>query len=214
MKRRLSMTLLLVASLLVALPALAESPVDKLAEANAAYEAGRYEQARQGYRALVDADLHNEILYYNLGCANARLGRYGEAILAFRRALRYAPGHEDARANLEWVRSRAGEEIPAGTGVRALMERAAALVHLQPGCLPGDQQPRAGGEPHHRARRVLRFCCREAVGAEPACFEPGGEIGEPVGHGWELMSGRPLRQRGVRNFDGHRNNTRIRRMFR
>lgn len=123
--------------LLFAEPALAGSPVEDLSRANAAYEAGRYEEARESYRTLVDAGLHNETLYYNLGCAAARLGRYGEAILAFRRALRYAPGHEDARANLEWVRGRADEAGVEASGGRQLLERAAALMPLDLGLAGG-----------------------------------------------------------------------------
>jgi hypothetical protein len=69
--------------------------------ANAAYQRGDWEQAIADYQALVDSGVVHEDLYYDLGNANFRAGRYGEAIFNYERALRVAPGQADALYNLE-----------------------------------------------------------------------------------------------------------------
>lgn len=60
------------------------------------YRAGEFAAAARAFASGDDADS-----LYNLGNAYARLGRYDDAIAAYRRALALAPGHADARHNLE-----------------------------------------------------------------------------------------------------------------
>jgi tetratricopeptide (TPR) repeat protein len=71
---------------------------------NAAYQRGDWQAAIDGYDALVADGLIHEDLYYNLGNANFRAGRYGHAIYNYERALRVQPGQADAEYNLELAR--------------------------------------------------------------------------------------------------------------
>ena len=68
--------------------------------ANAAYAAGRYEEAKVDYVQLVDSRQYSPELFYNLGDAWFKLNDQGRAILNYKRALVLNPGFEEARANL------------------------------------------------------------------------------------------------------------------
>jgi Ca-activated chloride channel family protein len=62
------------------------------------YRAGNYEQALKSLK-----DLHDVDSWYNKGNALARLGRYPQAIQAYKEALKLNPNHEDARYNLKLI---------------------------------------------------------------------------------------------------------------
>lgn len=62
------------------------------------------------YEAVLSGGVENEDLYLNLGNAYAESGRQIDAILAYERGLRLAPGDDDLRANLEFLRARLGKE--------------------------------------------------------------------------------------------------------
>jgi len=78
---------------------------------NEAYEKDQFEEARGAYRAAVDGGWLADHAFYHLGNAEYRLGHPGAAAWAYERALAITPGHPEARANLEFVRRKAGSEI-------------------------------------------------------------------------------------------------------
>ena len=57
------------------------------------------------YQTLVDLEIDNEDLQFNLGNTYAESGDLVAAVIAYERALRMDPGDADARANLETVRA-------------------------------------------------------------------------------------------------------------
>lgn len=57
------------------------------------------------YESLLEAGVEHEDLYFNLGNVLARDGRHLDAVIAYERALRLAPGDDDVRANLDTVRA-------------------------------------------------------------------------------------------------------------
>lgn len=75
-----------------------------LKDANDAYQRGDYQAAIEGYEAVVAKGVVHEDLYYNLGNANYRAGRYGHALFNYERALRVDPGDEDTDYNRMVVR--------------------------------------------------------------------------------------------------------------
>lgn len=80
-------------------------------EANRVYVQGDAARAAALYRALVDEGLSSGAVLYNLGNAEAKAGRRGEAIAAYRQALRFRPDDPYLRANLESALGRPlGEE--------------------------------------------------------------------------------------------------------
>lgn len=76
--------------------------------ANRAYTEGRYEQAVDDYRSVLDAGYASGALYHNLGNAYARLERVGPAVWAYEKARQLRPEDPRLRHNLEFVRHRAG----------------------------------------------------------------------------------------------------------
>lgn len=78
---------------------------------NAAYQAGRFEEARDAYEGILAAGSESATLYYNLGNAYFKLGDLGKAVLSYERARRLDPGDEDIRANLDLANSLLADEI-------------------------------------------------------------------------------------------------------
>jgi len=76
--------------------------------ANHRYETGDFEGARTAYQALVNSGNFSANLFYNLGNADYRLGRKGDAFVAYERALILNPSHPEARANLNLLRDETG----------------------------------------------------------------------------------------------------------
>ncbi len=73
-------------------------------KANAAFRAGEFQKAAEGYEKVLEKDGHSAAVYYNQGNAYQRLEEYGRAILAYERALLLTPRDPDLRANLERAR--------------------------------------------------------------------------------------------------------------
>ncbi len=87
-------------------------PPDSLwARANAAYSNGSYRQAVELYDALLAEGVHSGKLYYNLGNSWFKLGRMGQAILNYNRALLLDPTDEDTRYNLAMANARIVDKI-------------------------------------------------------------------------------------------------------
>lgn len=76
----------------------------------AAYDEGDYEHAVVLLEQLVDEGIVEDDVFYNLGNAYFRLGRFGESIANYERTLQLNPNHRDARRNLE----KALAECPRG----------------------------------------------------------------------------------------------------
>ncbi len=80
---------------------------DEFAKANQAYGDARYAEAAAGYQELVRSGNSNATLFYNLGNTQYRLGKFGQAILNYERALALDPRHPEADANLRLARDEA-----------------------------------------------------------------------------------------------------------
>ena len=72
-------------------------------EANALYRSGDFVGAERIYREVAATGVRDARPFYNLGNANFKLGRLGEAILWYERARRIAPHDEDIENNLRFV---------------------------------------------------------------------------------------------------------------
>ena len=105
-----------------------EDPTLRLSRGNDLYRNGDFAGAAAAYGSLVEEGVHHETVYYNLGCALARQGRLGEALLSFRRAELFSPWDDDIAANLAWVRARLSDERSAAISPEAFFHKAAALI--------------------------------------------------------------------------------------
>lgn len=101
--------ILTVSHTLVAFP---NSNADELlSAANKAYLDNQYSHATELYEEILALGLESVNLYYNLGNAYFREGRYGRAILNYERALRLKPGHENSYFNLLVAQSRIVDKV-------------------------------------------------------------------------------------------------------
>ena len=76
------------------------------------YEEGKYQQASEGFEALLGYGFESGDIYYNLGNAKLRSGKLGEAIGAYLNAQRYLPRDGDLAANLKFARQSAKDDLP------------------------------------------------------------------------------------------------------
>jgi tetratricopeptide (TPR) repeat protein len=97
------------------------------AKADQAYSEGRYEEAAAGYQAVVGSGHWNANVFYNLGNAYYRLGKFGQAIVNYERALALEPRHPEADANLRLAR----DEARALELRKDLIERYAGIVTVK-----------------------------------------------------------------------------------
>ncbi len=67
---------------------------------NTAYQAENYQEAIEIYQTLLDNGYHSGALYYNLGNAYYKIGEIGEAILNYKRALKWRPHDSNIQFNL------------------------------------------------------------------------------------------------------------------
>jgi tetratricopeptide (TPR) repeat protein len=79
----------------------AQTPEQLFQQGNLMYQQGRLPEAREAYEGLLAAGYVAGDIYYNLGNTYYRTGDIGHAILNYERALRYIPGDEDLRHNLQ-----------------------------------------------------------------------------------------------------------------
>lgn len=84
------------------------------ADADSAYNAGKYQEAIKGYEMLLKQGV-SEDLYYNLGNAYYRTEDITHAVLNYERALRLSPGDKDIRHNLQIARSKTVDRITPET---------------------------------------------------------------------------------------------------
>ena len=94
--------------LCLALSMLAQARADVFEEANRAFAAGQYAESARGYEALLKKDGYSAPVLFNLGNADVRLGKMGDAILNYERAKWLAPHDPDIIANLRFAQKQAG----------------------------------------------------------------------------------------------------------
>jgi len=93
-------------------------------EANDLYSQGRHGEAAALYEAILEGGFLNADVYYNLGNARYMEGDIAGAVLSYERALRLDGSHEDAAANLEFVREQlADRQVRVGGAASEAIER-------------------------------------------------------------------------------------------
>lgn len=87
-------------------------------EANAAYAAGNFQKAVEGYEQILESGETSAAVHYNLANSYYRLDQIAPSIYHYEKALQLNPGDEDARNNLVFARNMAidaiGEEPTGG----------------------------------------------------------------------------------------------------
>lgn len=80
-----------------------------------AFDDGKFVEARQRFEAQVSRGEWTANLFYNLGNTDAQVGAPGLAMLNYERALALNPTHQEARANLHFLREQSLSKTPTAT---------------------------------------------------------------------------------------------------
>jgi tetratricopeptide (TPR) repeat protein len=123
MKSGLLAVLALLLGSLLGTSARADSLPEIYARGNAAYARSDYNGAIKEYETLEESGVSDADVSYNLACAYASAGKYGPAIRHFERALRRAPGDDDAERGLKLARDLLGERQAKERGEAIVAER-------------------------------------------------------------------------------------------
>jgi tetratricopeptide (TPR) repeat protein len=104
-------------------------------QAEAAYKAGRWDDAIRTYDDILASGSYAPELFFNRGNANFKKGDLGAAILDYRRATALAPRDGDIQANLRFALERAGApaiqtSVPASVASRLTREEWTLLAVL------------------------------------------------------------------------------------
>lgn len=93
--------------------------LDAFRQAQAAYQAGRFDESARLFQSMLDDGYENGHVLYNLGNAHLRAGRLGRAIAAYRRASLLLPGDANIQVNLKAALDRRRQDLslPDGRGV-------------------------------------------------------------------------------------------------
>jgi hypothetical protein len=89
-----------------------DSPEEIFERGNRAYDNERFDEAAEAYLTLLRYQIQDPRLEYNLGNAEFRRGRLGQAILHYERALRMDPTDPDIVANLRFARAQRLDRVP------------------------------------------------------------------------------------------------------
>ena len=80
-------------------------------QSNSLYNSNSFEQAIDGYKSILNKDINNGILYYNIGNCYYRLNDLGYARLFYEKAKLYNPTDRDVLHNIELVKAQLIDDI-------------------------------------------------------------------------------------------------------
>lgn len=112
-------------------PARAATPEQLFEGANAAYDAGKFDEAAAAYEKIVAYRVLDPRVLYNLGNAYFKQGRLGPAILQYERALRLEPTDREIQDNLELARGQIRDRV-AETDMQYPIRLAQSVVDAVP----------------------------------------------------------------------------------
>ena len=86
-------------------------------EGNALYNDGKYAEAIDKYKVILESGQHSAELYYNMGNAYYKLNNVAESIYYFEKALQLAPNDPDIKNNLSYAHNMTIDAIDIQTEV-------------------------------------------------------------------------------------------------
>lgn len=97
---------------------------------DSAYSADNFQLAAQLYTAAMATGGTSSVLFYNLGNAYYRQGNLGKALVNYERALKIDPTNDDARTNLEFVKTKITDrQIDSGSIMSRLWDNIVCFFH-------------------------------------------------------------------------------------
>ena len=83
-----------------------------ISEANELYKEQKYEQAQDIYLQLVQKDVKNSKLFFNLGNTYFQLQEYGKARLYYEKARKLNPNDKDILYNIQFIKQYLTDKVP------------------------------------------------------------------------------------------------------
>ena len=74
-------------------------------QANTLYNEGKYAEAIDKYKTILETDVHSAELYFNLGNANYKLNNIAPSIYYYEKALQLSPNDKDIENNLAFAQN-------------------------------------------------------------------------------------------------------------
>ncbi len=174
-------------------PAAASAGQALLAQAFALQNAGRLDEARAGYAAVLEAEPGNFDAVHMLGVIDLQTGRNAEAVERLREAVRLGPGQPGAHNNLGEALRRVGRLEEAADSFRTAIERwpEYAAAHFNLGMLL--HRLGRAGEAEASVRRALELAPEwaEAHGALGAVLAEAGRLEEALASAQRAVALRP-----------------------
>jgi hypothetical protein len=94
---------------------MSQTPADLYNQGNELYASGDYQAAIESYEQAV-SQIHNATLYYNLGNSYFKTGKFGKALLNYRRAWFLTPRDADIVHNISFTRTYRADKIQTNPG--------------------------------------------------------------------------------------------------
>ncbi len=115
MKKKIFSTMVILLSLIsVSHAKISEEGIPSLfRQTNSLYAQGKYTEAIEGYKAILQSGWESGPLYYNLANTYFKLNNLGRAILNYRKAWNLSPGDPEISKNLEYAREGLRDDIAA-----------------------------------------------------------------------------------------------------
>jgi tetratricopeptide (TPR) repeat protein len=88
---------------LISFTVFGQSVEESMQKAGDDYRNGQFDEAIEIYKQLLNEGYEGTSLYYNLANSYYRIGKLGEAILNYERALKLSPSDEDVKHNLAFA---------------------------------------------------------------------------------------------------------------
>ncbi len=89
-----------------------EAPTELFEKANRLYQQGKFKQAANLYLEIINRGYPSPVLWYNLGNSYVKSGKTGNAVVAYERAIRFAPRDRDLRDNLSLIQPSENKKQP------------------------------------------------------------------------------------------------------
>lgn len=99
------MTIILSLLMVLIQPMQSQEVLTTAQQANAFYDSGEYDTARELYESLIDGGIQDSAIYINLGNTHVQQQALAEALLNYRRAQTIAPRDPQLNASLARIRS-------------------------------------------------------------------------------------------------------------